>query len=148
MITFKWREGIDGTIYPYALKLRREIFIEEQNVSEEEEIDGKDDECWHIVGFEEDTAVATARLYFLDDTTLKIQRVCVSKSVRGKKVGYQLMQAIENWAKSNHIHLMKLSSQDHVIDFYRQVGFEISNEEGYLDANIPHHDMEKNIEQN
>ena len=50
--------------YTDARKIRIQVFVEEQGFVNE--IDGLDDEAWHIVMYDADTPIATARA-FLDD---------------------------------------------------------------------------------
>ncbi|UUX34186.1 GNAT family N-acetyltransferase [Fundicoccus culcitae] len=142
----KWQFGDEGPIIKDAHALREKVFIKEQNVTEAEEIDGYDSQCWHIVCYLDDEAVATARVSFLSDTQLKIQRVCVDSSKRGLSIGQQMLAEIERWAKEKQVAALVLSSQDHVIPFYEKSGYVISNPQGYLDARIPHHDMQKRLD--
>lgn len=139
----KWQYGDNGSIINDAFALRKRVFVNEQNVLESEEIDGFDPQCWHIVLYKDNEAVATARVSFIDESKLKIQRVCVDANQRGLSIGKTLIEEIERWAKTKNVKELVLASQDHVITFYEKSGFHISNPKGYLDARIPHHDMVK-----
>ncbi len=61
---------------PLCLALRRTVFIEEQGVSEADEVDGLDDSATHLLAFVDGAPAGTARLLQAGDTG-KIGRVCV-----------------------------------------------------------------------
>lgn len=144
-MVFQISKGTENNIYQDALMIRKKVFIKEQGVSESIEIDQHDNHTHHIVGYIDGLPLATARLYPLDSQSLKIQRVAVLKESRGQGLGKKLMLDIERWAKENHFNLLVLSAQDPVIPFYESIGYSISQEKGYLEAGIPHHDMQKSI---
>lgn len=145
---FKW--VIDGDISELkdAFNIRKEVFINEQNVDPGLELDGLDQQLIHIIGYLDDQAVSTARVDLKEDgKVLKIQRVAVLKNQRGNHIGFKMMQEIERWAinDSKSVEELILSAQDTAIPFYEKLGYSITNEEGYLDANIMHHDMAKTL---
>jgi len=55
-----------------AFEVRRQVFVEEQGVSEDEEYDDCDSEALHIVAKEGDRVIGTARVQFLADNHAKI----------------------------------------------------------------------------
>ncbi len=135
MITVEVTDDLEA-----CLALRREVFIEEQNVPEEIEMDGQEDKGIHLLVRDADTPVGTARLMILGDIG-KIGRVCVAKSHRGRGLGEALMdKALEVLRAQPGVTRAKLSAQTQVIGFYEGLGFEAHGPE-YLDANIPHRDM-------
>lgn len=122
-----------------CLALRRAVFINEQGVSEEEEIDGLDDEALHVLGWLDGTPVATARM-FLTDRTGKIGRVCVLAQARGTGAGAAIMEGAIKALRERGAAKIKLSSQTYAIPFYEKLGFVAFGPE-YPDAGIPHRDM-------
>lgn len=146
MIDYNWFDGTSNDRFRDALSIRQTVFIHEQNVAPELEVDGEDDSKSHVVGYLDRQPIATARIGFIDDNkTVKIQRVAVLSSHRGKNFGLGLLEEIEKEAQNMGAERLILSSQDHAIPFYEKLGYSVSNKEGYLDAGIPHHDMEKEI---
>ncbi len=132
-------------IYSDALALRKTVFIEEQNVDEALEIDELEDKTLHIVGYDGDAPVCTARLLKKEDDSVKIQRVAVAAAHRNRGLGRLLLDTIEKIAKSDlDASRLILDSQDHAISFYEKAGYAVKGE-GFLDANIPHHFMEKSL---
>lgn len=140
---FEWSYGDANEVFQDALSIRRRVFIEEQQVDEALELDNTDDNKHHLVGYIDNLPQVTARIYPINDTALKIQRVAVNKEYRGKGLGRLIMTEIENWARQHHYSQLILSAQDSAIPFYEAIAFHITDPAGYLDANIPHHDMEK-----
>lgn len=119
--------------------LRRTVFIEEQAVPEDLEVDGLDGEAFHLLATWEGRPVGTARVLPLGETG-KIGRVCVLEAMRGKGIGQALIRAAVEELRTRGFSRAKLGSQVHAIPFYEALGF---TAEGpvYDDAGIPHRDM-------
>ena len=124
------------TLGPAASEIRRKVFINEQNVPQEEEWDGLDTECLHFLAMLDGQPVGTARL--LPDA--HIGRVAVLANARGTGIGVLLMQAaIEAARQAGHIQVA-LSAQVHALAFYERLGF-VAHGEEFMDAGIPHREM-------
>lgn len=123
-----------------CLAIRRQVFIEEQGVSQHEEVDGRDPDCYHYLMRDGERAVATARVLPMGNTA-KIQRVAVLDPYRSAGLGESLMRFILDELKSDHpFELAILGAQTHAIGFYERLGFEKRGDE-FLDAGIPHFEM-------
>ncbi len=123
-----------------CLRLRRLVFIEEQQVPEDEEVDGDDDHCTHILAHVDGEAMGAARFQYINGKA-KIQRVCVLKEARGTGLGAQLMRGILETIKAEgKVETAVLGSQTHALAFYEKLGFSAFGDE-YLDAGILHQDM-------
>ena len=91
--------------------LRRIVFIEEQNVSEAEELDDRDGDATHFLATEEELPIGSARMHIKGDTA-KIGRVCVIKSHRGTGLGAALIRAaVEEARKESAVRFVKLGAQ-------------------------------------
>jgi len=122
-----------------ASRLRFAVFVEEQGVPPEIELDENDAVCLHALVREPDgSVVATGRL--LPDG--HIGRMAVAKAARGKGVGGAMLEALVAAAKARGDREVVLSAQTHAIGFYRRHGFVEEGEE-YLDAGIPHRHMRR-----
>lgn len=120
--------------------LRRTVFIEEQNVPEADEVDGRDAGAVHLLATVGSRAVGTARLLVSGDSG-KIGRVCVLAEMRGKGIGALLIEAaVREFAANPAIGKVKLSAQINALSFYERLGFTAEGDE-YLDAGIVHRDM-------
>lgn len=142
MLQFRWTQDLHSKIYADALAIRKEVFVGEQNVSEEIEIDDLESKTIHLVGYEGISPVATARIYPMENGKYKIQRVAILKEARKKHYGRLLMHEIEKKIRALGGKKMFLGSQNHAVGFYEKIGFHVCGEE-YEEAGILHHDMEK-----
>lgn len=124
--------------------LRRRVFIEEQQVPEAEEVDGRDTEALHILVKNDAEAIGCARILLIGDTG-KIGRVCVLAEYRGQGIGVALIEAaLQVLRDQPGITKAKLGSQTHAIGFYEKLGFRAVGPE-YLDAGIAHRDMLRDL---
>lgn len=139
---YSWSNNLNSTIYKDSLSIRNKVFVYEQQVPPEMEVDEFEDQTTYVVGYLDLIPVATARLLPMEQRTYKVQRVAVLKNYRGRQLGKQIMNEIERFAIENNHTSLILGAQDHAIGFYSSLGYTI-NSEGYLDAGIPHHDMVK-----
>ncbi|QCO55910.1 GNAT family N-acetyltransferase [Pseudorhodobacter turbinis] len=120
--------------------LRRTVFIEEQGVSEAEEMDDLDGEATHLLATVSEVPAGSARL-FVQGGTGKIGRVCVLREHRGTGLGAALIiAAVDQFRATPGVEKVKLGAQCHAIAFYEKLGFAAFGPE-YDDAGIPHRDM-------
>lgn len=119
-----------------ASLIRRVVFIDEQQVPQEEEWDGLDSACLHFLATLQGEPVGTARL--LPDG--HIGRVAVLSRARGTGIGYQLMQAAIHAARDAGHTQAVLSAQLHALAFYERLGF-VAHGDVFMDAGIPHREM-------
>lgn len=113
----------------YALlKLRCEVFVVEQNCPYQD-VDGDDliGENRHLLGWRGDELVAYARILKSaeDFEPVVIGRVIVSPTVRGEKLGYQLMEkALASCTRLWPQKAIYLGVQAHLQSFYASFGFQ------------------------
>ena len=119
--------------------LRRTVFIEEQNVPEDLEVDGLDPTALHLLATQEGRPVGTARL-LVKGATGKIGRVCVLREERGRGIGAALIRKAVEELRDLGLETARLGSQVHAIPFYEALGFAAEGPV-YDDAGIPHRDM-------
>ncbi len=118
--------------------IRRKVFIDEQHVSEEEEMDGLDDRADQYLVHVDGRPAATARVRYPDGTKGKVERVAVLREFRGLGLGQKIMEKIiEDISDRHGIKEILLAAQTRVTGFYEKLGFTAYGEE-FLDANIPH----------
>ena len=125
---------------PQAAAIRFEVFVREQNVPAEIELDELDAQSVHALAFEADEAVGTGRL--LPDG--HIGRMAVLKAWRGRGVGAQLLEVLLKEAKHVGHGEVILSAQVHALAFYRKHGFEARGPV-YEEAGIPHQAMVRSL---
>ena len=125
-----------------CLMLRRVVFIEEQNVPAEDELDDLDEGAIHLLAFEDDEPVGTARIVVAGSTG-KIGRVCVLRPHRGTGIGADLIKAaLDQMRDMDGVTTAKLGAQVDAVGFYQALGFATYGDV-YMDAGIPHIDMER-----
>jgi predicted GNAT family N-acyltransferase len=127
-----------------AFDVRRDVFIEEQGVSEDEEMDGRDDRATQFVAYDEDHPVGTARVREPADSVGKVERVAVRETYRRRGVGRALMNRVEAWADDHGLETLKLHAQTHVEQFYADLGYETTSDV-FEEAGIDHVAMEKDL---
>jgi predicted GNAT family N-acyltransferase len=126
-----------------ARALRHEVFVQEQAVPAEIEVDGLDDECQHFLARLSQTepdagkAVATARARTTKHGW-KIERVAVARAQRGRSVGAALVRYILTHAPrglSVYVH-----AQESALGFWQRMGF-VAEGPGFVEGGIPHRVM-------
>ena len=124
--------------------IRKAVFVEEQAVPLELEMDEYDAVAVHfLMSDAEGTPLATARL--LDKHGLaKIGRVAVLKDARGLGLGLELMQFVVDEARRRGFTEAVLDSQTYAIPFYERLGFTAEGDE-FDDAGIPHFLMRRTL---
>lgn len=126
-----------------AFSVRKLVFINEQNVPEEEEIDQYEDEAAHFVLYDDGKPAGAGRFRIMDGIG-KVERICVLKECRKSGSGKAIMNKIEEYAKEKGLPALKLNAQTQAIPFYERLGYEVVSEE-FMDAGIPHRTMKKSI---
>ena len=123
-----------------AKRIRFDVFVDEQRVPAEIELDEHDAQCVHALAYIDGRAIGTGRL--LPDG--HIGRMAVLKAWRGHGAGRALLRALIEEARQRGDREVLLSSQVHALGFYRAEGFE---PEGpvYEEAGIPHQAMRQKL---
>ncbi|TFD97576.1 GNAT family N-acetyltransferase [Jeotgalibacillus sp. R-1-5s-1] len=125
----------------HAFAVRKKVFVEEQRVPEEEELDQFDETATHFVLYDKNLPAGAGR-FRVKDGKGKIERVCVLSEYRGKNAGVMVMDAMELFAREQSVLSLILNAQTHALGFYEKLGYSVTSEE-FLDAGIPHVTMEK-----
>ena len=136
-----------------VLVVRRAVFIEEQGISEDEEIDRYDGDpremtsAVYVLGRLQGRPVATARL-LLDQPAgdfPHIGRVAVLRELRGRHYGVAVMRALETEARARGCGGITLAAQTYALGFYEQLGY-VARGDVFLDAGIDHRWMDLRFE--
>ena len=117
--------------------IRTVVFVEEQNVPQAEEWDGRDDQAIHVLAMTPDgKPVGTARL--LDSG--QIGRMAVLHEFRKHGIGGSMLRRLVEIAAENNIRSLFLNSQFEAIPFYKKFGF-VEQGETFMEAGILHRKM-------
>lgn len=117
-----------------AMPIRYEVFVQEQHVPVEEEMDMDDANCVHAVAYnEQGVAMGTGRLL----GNAHIGRMAVRVAYRGQGVGAELLAALVDEARRRHYLEVVLAAQLHAQAFYAAHGF-VAVGAVFMDAGIEH----------
>ena len=119
-----------------ALRLRREVFVIEQHVPPEVELDPYDLTCTHVVALVEGDVVGALRIVVLPEHA-KFGRVAVARSARGKGIATKMMTFAMDFARARGETRFYLSSQTDKVALYEKLGFTAYGAE-FQDGGMPH----------
>ena len=137
-----------GKDFSEAMKVRVPVFVEEQGVPQERELDDFDKLSYHAVLYEDEFPIACGRLYInKKENTAKLGRVAVLKDHRRQGYGLMTCKKLINIAQTQGIKSIILHAQTHSVPLYERLGFKKSGGE-FLEENIPHYKMTKELSQN
>jgi predicted GNAT family N-acyltransferase len=124
-----WPEARAG-----AMSVREAVFVAEQGVPPEIELDAWDPQCDHALAFAADgRIVGTGRL--LPDG--HVGRMAVLRAWRRQGVGGAILTALTERAAARGMKRLALNAQTHAVPFYARHGFAVCGDE-FLEAGIPH----------
>jgi len=127
-----------------ALKVRKKVFIEEQGISEDIELDGHDSEALHIVVKYGERIIGTARVLFLAPDVAKIERMAILEAFRRKGIGSKIISFLNTELKNRQISKIVLHAQYSSVAFYKSCGF-VESGVPFDEADIRHLRMEKEL---
>ena len=126
-----------------AIGVRFRVFVAEQQVPAEEELDEFDADATHAIALYQGEVVATGRVvYGNEDTAARIGRMAVDTQWRRKGIGGRLLKFLEDEATTQGVDTYVLNAQEYVKDFYAAHGY-VQQGETFLEVDIPHVVMRK-----
>lgn len=124
-----------------ARKIRTDVFVDEQGFHDE--FDETDKSASHLVAFDGNEAVATARIFF-DSGRCVIGRIAVIKRLRGTGIGSEIIKAAEREIIKSGNGCAYIHAQQRARGFYEKIGYtafgEYEPDQGY-----PHIWMKKDL---
>lgn len=126
-----------------AIELRKRVFCQEQGVSEEEELDGRDADALHYVALVDGRVVGTCRV-LSDGGSARLGRLAVQRDHRRRGIADALLAAAETDARAAGRPALVLSAQVSALPLYERAGYAARGER-YLEAGIEHVVMEKRL---
>ncbi len=124
--------------------IRRSVFQEEQGVDPTLEFDGLDEIAEHLLAYLDNQPVGTARVRYLDEQTVKIERLAVLSTARGQGIGKKLMEKALEFAAQKEIKEVVVYAQEYVKELYQKLEF-VQLGERFEEAGIPHIKMIKKL---
>jgi predicted GNAT family N-acyltransferase len=124
-----------------AQRIREAVFVAEQSVPVEIELDEWDERCEHALAYDvAGNAIGTGRL--LPDG--HVGRMAVVRAARGQGVGGLLLEALVERARARGMRRVALNAQTHAVPFYARFGFAVEGE-AFIEAGIPHVAMVRDL---
>lgn len=126
---------------------RCEVFVQEQKITCEEELDGLDNKCIHVFLEEDKRIAAYCRIVpsGINYENISIGRVLVIEDHRKKGLAQEMLNIAITYIKETLLDdKIILSSQLYVKELYESVGFVVYSEI-YNEAGIPHVKMYRDI---
>ncbi|MGJ4964959.1 GNAT family N-acetyltransferase [Bradyrhizobium sp. HKCCYLRH3061] len=124
--------------------LRRRVFVVEQGVPEELEVDDDDRRAIHLAALSDGLVIGTLRI-LLHDRAAKIGRMAVSASSRKRGVGRELMEFAAATASRRGADEIVLGAQVTARGFYERLGYSAEGS-AFDDAGIPHVMMRRKLQ--
>jgi len=119
------------------LNIRKAVFVEEQSVPVEIEIDGMDEASVHYIAQDSTGKIlGCGRLL----PSGQIGRMAVLRSSRGSGIGFQLLEFIVTHALESNFKNLFLHAQTHAKNFYERAGF-VTHGDPFMEAGIEHVEM-------
>ena len=134
-VTIRWADGPEDL--RGAIAVREHVFVQEQQVPVDEELDGRDEEALHLVALDADgVVIGTLRLLF-DGETAKVGRVAVEREWRGQGIAARMLELALGEARARGARRARLASQLDVVGLYERAGFGVESDV-FEEAGIPH----------
>jgi predicted GNAT family N-acyltransferase len=116
----------DPTQYAATLRIRQQVFVEEQGVPATLEVDGYEGLSTHFIAYVNDEPVGCGRFRLKTEaeTFLKFERIATLPEMRGKGVGAAVMSAMEHEAAVRHPGVpWIMHAQTSAATFYDRLGW-------------------------
>lgn len=127
---------------PALHALRHQVFVLDQGVPPEIEVDDLDATAGHVVAVLDGRVVGTGRLLERAGGTASVGRMAVAADVRGQGVGAAVLRRLEQAAVERGQTAVELHAQRHAQGFYERAGYAVTSGV-YLEAGLEHVDMRK-----
>ncbi len=124
----------------FAIRLR--VFVQEQGVPADEELDDLDETATHVIALLEGKAVGTGRVVFPDSGEARIGRMAVERDYRRMGIGDHILRTLEDGARRQGKTEAILHAQTYVKGFYASHGY-LEEGEVFLEVDIEHIQMRK-----
>lgn len=122
-------------------KIRIEVFVHEQSVPLEDEIDAEDSISTHFLAFYNNEAVGTARLVPDLNGVCHFGRLAELKSARKKGLAKLLVESVHAEAKLQGFTKSTIHAQTYLTGFYTGLGYQADSTEVFIEDGLEHLSM-------
>ena len=141
-VTVKLVETVSEMEAAKAIRIR--VFVHEQDVPIEEEMDDADGDAVHALALLGSLPVGTGRLVILSSGEAQIGRMAVDRPHRRAGVGTLIMEFLEQESRRLGLAQAILHAQTYVKDFYGRQGY-VEEGDLFMEAGIEHISMRKRL---
>ena len=127
----------------YALRFR--ILRAPWGEPEGSELDEIEEQCFHIMTTNNETAVGVGRLQFNSAHEAQIRYMAVEKTYEGNGIGRMIVDALEQKATNKNISTIVLDAREPAVGFYQKLGYSMEKKSYVLFDEIQHFRMTKQI---
>lgn len=127
-----------------AVNVRMRVFVVEQQIPAEEELDDDDAAATHAIALIGGKVVATGRVIYPDEGVAQIGRMAVDLEYRRRGIGGRILGLLEEEARSRGANRCLLHAQEYVKPFYAGAGY-LEHGNPFLEVDIPHIEMRKEL---
>jgi YbgC/YbaW family acyl-CoA thioester hydrolase len=139
------RTGAWAQLQEDAMRVRIEVFVEEQQIPLAMERDPADETSLHLVAYNRlGQAVATGRLLPAQAGTARIGRMAVKRVLRRAQLGSQVLTALVEAARVRGDQQVLVHAQRVAEGFYAGSGF-VPQGEGFEEVGLPHIEMVRSL---
>ncbi|MDQ9091471.1 GNAT family N-acetyltransferase [Pseudoalteromonas haloplanktis] len=115
--------GNSPELIAQAHAIRHQVFVVEQNIPQQLDLDGLDTEAVHVVVTDAGSLVATARLLQRDKSCAVMARIAVLKQYRGAGVAKRVINALLSHATKIGLTVIEIHAHAYLRDYYQHFGF-------------------------
>jgi predicted GNAT family N-acyltransferase len=127
-----------------AIAVRFRVFVSEQSIPPEEELDEADATATHAMALYQGRVVGTGRMMVREDGHAQIGRMAVDAAWRRKGIGDKILRFLEESARAQGMKHSLLHAQEYVKSFYAARGY-LEHGDTFLEVDIPHVEMRKEL---
>ena len=127
-----------------AIAVRFRVFVGEQSIPPEEELDEADATATHAIALCQGKVVGTGRLLVTDSDEAQIGRMAVDSAWRRRGIASQILEFLEQSARALGVKRCVLHAQEYVKSFYAAHGYR-EHGDSFLEVNILHVEMRKTL---
>jgi len=105
-------------------EIRNEVFVQEQGIPSDLDLDGLDVDSYHSLAYIGDLAVGVARLAILKNNNAVLARIAIRKDFRGKGIATKIVESLITKANQLNINNIEIHAHIHLREYYETFGFQ------------------------
>ena len=109
------------------------------------EVDGIEDQCFHIMALDQDKVVGVGRIQYNSTNEAQIRYMAIEKVYEGNGIGRMIVDALEQEAKNRNINTVMLDAREPAVGFYQRLGYSVAQKSYVLFDEIQHYRMTKHV---